>query len=108
MKWTTSSGTVVCACPAPSIELRFVAGGLKIDFLLGAGEAHREPFLALSAIFSLERYADGLGRQVVMNPVLRFGENLHAADAGLLVKLAVCGGLRVSSASIPPWGICQR
>lgn len=30
-----------------------------------------------------------------MNPVLRFGENLHAADAGLLVKFAVCGGLGV-------------
>lgn len=62
MKLTMSFSTWFAPGPAPGIEFRFVAGGLKIDFLLGAGEAHREPFLALSAIFSLERYADGLGR----------------------------------------------
>src|SRR5690606_6780977 len=62
--------------PAPGVELGLVAAGRRVDgdLALVALEAEGEPFLRLAAIPALERDADQMRRQVVVDPVRRFGQ----------------------------------
>ena len=59
-----------------------------VDLALVAGEAQREPFLRLAAIFALPGLADDLARDVVGQPIVDLAELLDRADVGLLVELA--------------------
>src|SRR5262249_20575267 len=84
------------ALPAPFAEFRLVAGRvLDVDLTVVAGEAHREPFLRLSAISALPGFTHDLARNVVAEPVRDLGQLLDRADIGLLVKLAQRGRPRV-------------
>src|SRR5580693_9377229 len=60
----------------------------EIDLALVAGEAQREPFLGLAAVFALPRLADNLARNVVLQPVGDFAQPLDGTDIGFLVQLA--------------------
>src|SRR5580692_8448737 len=76
--------------PAPGREfrLRGASGMGEVDLALVAGEAHREPFLGLAAVFALPRLADDLARDVVLQPVGDFAQPLDGTDIGFLVQLA--------------------
>ena len=87
--------------PAPFVELGRVgaAAGLEdVDLTVGAGEAEGEPALALAAILSLQRNTEGFVGQVVIDPVVDFGDELDRADRGLLEQLAI-GGVELVPAS---------
>src|SRR5262247_488653 len=74
------------AFPAPVRELRLVtARAIDIDLALVTGEAHREPFLRLSAIPALPGLAYDIAWNVVAEPVRDLGKLLDRADIGLLV-----------------------
>src|SRR5881397_2519386 len=64
--------------PAPVREFRLVATGRMrdIDLAVVAGEAHRKPFLFLSAIPALPGLTHDLARDVVAEPVRDLGELL--------------------------------
>ena len=64
------------------------AGMFDIDLVLRAGEAQREPFLLLAAIFALPGLADDFARNVVGEPVRDFAETLDRADIGLFAQFA--------------------
>src|SRR5580704_4296667 len=75
--------------PAPGGKFRLLrAGGMgEVDLALVAGEAQREPFLGLAAVFAFPRLADDLARDVVLQPVGDFAQPLHGTDIGFLVQL---------------------
>src|ERR1700759_1028947 len=77
--------------PAPAHELGLVApaGARDIDLVILAGEAHREPFLALAAIAALPGTPGNGAGNVVDQPVRHLAEFLDRPNAGLLVKLAL-------------------
>src|SRR5512134_1580884 len=82
------AGQLLEPSPAPGVELGLVAGlGADVDLAILAGEAHREPVLALAAVAPLERDADELGGQVVGEPARDLADDLRAGDARLLRKL---------------------
>src|ERR1043166_4557933 len=83
-------GKILHRLPAPRDEFRLVAarGVLNVDLAVVSGEAQREPFLRLAAIFSLPRPAEELARDVVTEPVVDRRQMLDRADVGLLVQLA--------------------
>src|SRR5262249_52750440 len=77
------------ALPAPGAELRLVAArAIDVDLAVVAGEAHREPFLRLSAIPALPGLTHDITRNIVVEPVRDLGKLLDRADIGLLVELA--------------------
>ena len=79
--------------PAPRRELLFLRaiGMLDIDFAFGAGEAHRKPFLRLTAVFAFPGLADDLARNVVAEPIRDLGNAFHRADVGFFAQLAQSG-----------------
>src|SRR5277367_2980755 len=86
-------GKILHRLPAPIDELGLVAvaGIGDVDLRILAGEAHREPFLALAAIAAFPGASgDGAG-DVVDEPVGDLAELYDRADAGFLVKLALGG-----------------
>src|SRR5258708_3135478 len=76
--------------PAPVHEWGLVAaaGAGDVNLAIIAGEANREPFLALAAIAALPGAAGDRARNVVDQPVGDFAELLHRSNAGFFVKLA--------------------
>src|ERR1700733_3893609 len=99
--------------PAPFDELGLVAaaGAGDIDFLVVAGEANREPLLALAAIAALPGAPRHRARDVIGQPVRHLAELLDRADAGFLVELALGGfpgvlaGIDAALRHLPDMGI---
>src|ERR1700722_20578323 len=84
------TGDAVEPFPAPLVEFRrlAVARRQRIDFIVGAGEAQREPLLALAAEFCQPgRRRTAIRRKLVSKPV-DLAEILGAPPAGLLPELA--------------------
>src|SRR6185436_6122965 len=107
-------GKILHRLPAPVDELGLVAasaGFRDIDLSVVAGEAHSEPFLALTAIAALPRAAGHRAGDIVDQPVTDLGELLDGADAGLLVELApgrspgVLAGIDTALGHLPDMGI---
>src|SRR6185312_15457779 len=106
-------GKVLHRLPAPLDEFRLVAaaGARDVDFGVLAGEAHREPFLALAAIAALPGTPGDRARDVVDQPVADFGELLHRPHAGLHVELAAGGipgvfaGIDAALRHLPDMGV---
>src|SRR3954447_22111188 len=68
-------GQLFQALPAPRGEFRLATSRVfDIDLAVVAGEAHREPFLCLPAIFALPGLAHDLARDVVSEPVRDLGK----------------------------------
>ena len=65
--------------------------GGDVDVAVFAGEAHREPFLFLAAIFALERDPDEMRGKIVGEPPRRLADDPRLAGAGLLFQLAQRG-----------------
>src|SRR5262249_7902074 len=84
-----------CGSPAPGIEFGLMATCAQINLALVTGKPHCEPFLQLSTIFAFQGNTNRLWGQVVMDPFPRLTQNLYAAHAGFLVKLAESRSLRV-------------
>src|ERR1700756_2481967 len=70
-EWHHEIGDAVETFPAPGIELGglVVARRQRIDVCFAAGEAQREPFLALAAEFAEPVRRPEIGRKLVNQPV---------------------------------------
>src|SRR4051812_47073914 len=84
-------GKVLHRLPAPGDELGLVAAAGTGDVDLGilAGEAHREPFLPLSAVAALPGASGHGARNIIDQPVRYFAELLDRLDAGFFIELAL-------------------
>src|SRR5579872_4401126 len=88
-EWHDKIGDAIEALPAPGVELGRLAVALRqrIDLAVIAGEAHREPFLALAAEFGEAMLRTQILRKFVGEPV-GFAEIADIADAGLFPQFA--------------------
>ena len=82
-------GDAIEPLPAPGVELRRLAVALRqgIDLAVVAGEAQREPFLALAANSAEPVRRAVIGREVVNEPI-GLAEIAGALDAGLFPEFA--------------------
>src|SRR6202451_2443363 len=85
LEWHDKARDILHGLPAPSGKFRLGAASRMsdVDFALVAGEAHREPFLGLAAIFALPGLADDLARNVVLQLVGDFAHPIHAKEIGV-------------------------
>ena len=69
--------------------------GVQPDIAVLAGEAQREPALALAAPFALQRDADQFRRQVIDQPIRMFADDFSPVGADFLRQFAQHGAARV-------------
>src|SRR5689334_21830455 len=96
-KWYDEVGDTIEALPAPGIEFGrlAVARRQRVDFIVAAGVAQREPFLPLPAeLREAMRGRSVIGRKVIFYPI-GLAEIFGADRAGLLPEFAHDGIARV-------------
>src|SRR6266446_8377479 len=89
LEWYDQFGKAFRRDPFPGVEFRVL--GCEVDIAVLAGEAHREPFLALAAIAAAPHPAElhpQLFGHVVMQPAAALAEDLGLVGADLLLELA--------------------
>ena len=86
-KWDSEARQIIKAGPSPGAELGMldICG---INFLLITCELHCEPFLSLSAVFSIPHFTDQFIGQFIGEPLRRFGQDRYTAGTGFLLEFA--------------------
>src|SRR6266576_1227117 len=71
--------------PFPGVEFGMVGG--DVDIAVGAGESHRKPFLAITAIPAAHHTLRNLVRHFVIKPATALAEDFYSFGADLLLQL---------------------